>query len=234
MNNRLVRYLWGLRIGIFSNYPSSRLYSRSFAKEIIRKYRYLLFGRLPLLGRKDSPGETTKAFNRRLKENFFFKYCQGKGIDIGYCGDPITKTSYVWDFEHGNAETMNKVQDSYFDYVYSGHVLEHLPAPSIAIKNWWRILKEGGYLILYLPHRDLYEKKECLPSRFNDDHLHFFMPDSDIAPDTIGLRDLIEKELTNSKIIYIKTCDSGYHNPGDDLPSVGEFSIEAVIQKIRP
>jgi len=233
MIDKLERYFWQLRIGLLSGYPSSRLYSRSYAKEIIRKYRYLIFGRLPVLGRKDSPGETTKAFSRRLEEGFFDKYCQGKGIDIGYCGDPITSDAYNWDFEHGDAQTMSGVNDDFFDFIYSGHVLEHLSDPSLAIKNWWRILKKDGYLILYLPHRDLYEKKDALPSRFNEDHFHFFLPESDVPPDTIGLRSLLENNLSNYRIVYINTCDSGYHNPGDELPSVGEFSIEAVIQKIN-
>ncbi len=51
--------------------------------------------------------------------------------------------------------------------------------PKVALKNWWRVLKPGGYLIIYLPHRDLYEKKKNLPSRFNTNHTHFFLIDEE-------------------------------------------------------
>jgi len=58
------------------------------------------------------------------------------------------------------------VADETYDFVYSSHTIEHLPDPSEDIKNWFRVLKPDGYLIIYFPHRDLYEKKQ-LPLRFN-------------------------------------------------------------------
>ena len=67
--------------------------------------------------------------------------------------------------------------------------------------------------------------------RFNDDHEHFFLPDKDDLPETIGLVPLIERILKSAEIVYCKSCDEGYVNPGDDLPSKGEYSIEAVIKK---
>jgi ubiquinone/menaquinone biosynthesis C-methylase UbiE len=136
-----------------------------------------------------------------------------------------------WDFEHGDAQLLRGLEDESFDFVYSSHLLEHLPDVELAINNWWRVLKPGGYLLLYLPHRDLYEKKTTLPSRFNEDHVHFFLPDKDEAPDTIGVVPLLQRTLDNIEIVYSKVCDEGYHNPGDELPSQGEFSIEIVARK---
>jgi len=46
--------------------------------------------------------------------------------------------------------------DGQFDYVYSSHFLEHLDEPVEALHEWYRILKPGGHLILYLPHKDYY------------------------------------------------------------------------------
>ena len=191
----------------------------------------MLFGHLPMLGRKRSYGETYKARGRRLREGFFEKYCQGRGLDIGYAGDSIVKTVKGWDFEHGDAQYLNGLEDESFDFVYSSHLLEHLPNCELALTNWWRVLKPGGYLLLYLPHRDLYEKKRHLPSRFNDDHEHFFLPEDDDLPDTIGLLPLTERVLGNTEIIYCRTCNDGYINPGDDQPSQGEYSIELVVKK---
>ena len=105
-------------------------------------------------------GETSKAHDRRIREGFFELFCNGIGLDIGFWGDLVTKNSTGFDFEHGDAQKLEHIEDESFDFVYSSHTIEHLPDPSEGIKNWFRVLKSGGYLIIYLPHRDLYEKKE--------------------------------------------------------------------------
>jgi len=92
-------------------------------------------------------------------------------------------------------------------------------------------LKKNGYLILYLPHRDLYEKKQTLPSRFNEDHKHFFLLENDEEPDTIGVLSLLARTLDNYEIIYAKECSEGHTIFDSVLHSNGEYSIEVVIKK---
>lgn len=218
-----------IRYNLLAPMPDARL-SKPI-KDRIRKFRYNIFGHLPLLGRKRRYGETHKAHGRREREGYFDKYCKGRGLDIGYGGDPVVPGIRGWDFEHGDAQYLRGLDDASFDFVYSSHLLEHLPDVELALNNWWRVLKPGGYLLLLLPHRDLYEKKSTLPSRFNEDHAHFFLPDRDEAPDTIGIRPLLNRLFPTAEIIYINVCDEGYVNPGDELPSEGEFSIEVVLRK---
>ncbi len=219
-----------IRYNLFAAMPKSRESDQKI-KDYIRKVRYNLFGRIPVLGRRSSQGETTKSHERRAREGFFERYCQGSGIDIGYAGDSVVPDVKGWDFEHGDAQYMNGIDDESFDFVYSSHLLEHLPDMEAALTNWDRILKPGGYLILYLPHRDLYEKKKTLPSLFNTDHVRFFMPKEDEAPDTVGVEALVKRKFPEHELIYCRTCDEGYVNPGDELPSEGEFSIEVVLKK---
>lgn len=218
-----------IRFSIFAPIPEAR--ENKAIKDRTRKVRYVLFGHFPVLGRKRSYGETEKSRARRKKQGYFDKYCQGKGLDIGYGGDPVVDNVTGWDFEHGDAQYLRSLEDEQFDFVYSSHLLEHLPDVRLSLTNWWRVLKPDGYLLLYLPHRDLYEKKKQLPSQFNTDHMHFFMPEQDELPDTLGVKPLIESVLENSGIIYCKVCDAGYKNPGDGLHSEGEFSIEVVVKK---
>jgi SAM-dependent methyltransferase len=104
--------------------------------------------------------------------------------------------------------------------------------PIVAIRNWWRVLKPGGYMILYIPHRDLYEKRMTLPSRWNPDHKHFFLLDKDEAPDTKNVLDLIRHALTGYEIIYAKECSEGHTITAPDVHSDGEYSIEVVVRKI--
>jgi SAM-dependent methyltransferase len=103
--------------------------------------------------------------------------------------------------------------------------------PAIALENWWRVLKKKGYLILYVPHRDLYEKKKTLPSHWNQDHKHFFLLDTDDPPNTIGIMPLIQRSLVNFEIIYAKECQEGHTISNPEIHSDGEYSIETVIQK---
>ena len=192
---------------------------------LILKYR--------TIGRGYGPAETSKARERRLRENFFDLYCNGKGLDVGFGGDPVTKNADGYDFEHGDAQYLKSVKNNSYDYVYSSHTIEHLPDPSVAIRNWYRVIKPGGYLIIYLPHRELYEKKKTLPSRFNPNHLHFFLPEDDEKPDTIGIIPLIKRSIRNFELVYIKECNEGHTITDPLLHSDGEYSIEVVIRKLN-
>lgn len=201
-----------------------KIFQRGKKNLLAFKYKYI--------SRPFVPGETTKAYSRRVKEGFFEKYCQGKGLDIGFGSDLITKDAQGYDFEHGNAQYIRGVKDKYYDFVYSSHTIEHLPDPYEGVKNWFRVVKPGGYLIIYLPHRELYEKRKTLPSRFNPDHKNFFLIDKDEEPDTIGIVPLIEKTLKNYEIIYTKECSEGHTITNPEIHSDGEFSIEVVVRKL--
>lgn len=185
---------------------------------------------------KDNPnfhGETYKSHNRREREDFFVKYCKGKGLDICNGGDLITPDVCGWEIENGDAQYLDGVQDNYFDYVYSSHGLEHMDNVRIALKNWFRVLKKDGFLIVAIPHRDLYERKSHLPSRWNTDHRHMFLIGKEDLPDTLDIVEEIKQALMGEPydIKYIKACDYN-HSITDPLKhSDGEYQIEFVIQK---
>lgn len=65
-------------------------------------------------------------------------------------------------------------EDGAFDAVVSSHFLEHLENPQAALAEWWRMVKVGGHLALYLPHRDLYPHAGTPGA--NIDHKHDFWP----------------------------------------------------------
>lgn len=191
-----------------------------------KRKRYLIFGRPRL------PGETSKARPRRNREDFFDRYCRGRGLDIGFGGDLLLDNCTGWDFEHGDAQYLEGLDNERFDFVYSSHTLEHMVDIEAALQNWWRVLKKGGYLILYVPHRDLYEKKKTLPSRWNKSHNHFFLLDKDEEPDTRGIVPLINRILPDSEIIYAEECREGHTITDPEIHSDGEYSIEVVIKKL--
>lgn len=180
---------------------------------------------------KETKLETFKARKRRIREGFFLKYCNGKGLDIGYGGDLLAPNCDGWDLEQGNAQYLNGVKPGSYDFVYSSHLLEEIPYPVAALKQWFAAVKPGGYLILFVPHRDLYEKRKRLPSRWNPGHKRFFLLDEADLPDTMCLLCLIGESLKKYEIIYAEVCDEGHTITDPEIHSDGEYSIEVVIRK---
>lgn len=180
-------------------------------------------------------GETTKAYERRLAEGWFDRYApsQWPGIDIGCQRDAINHTFRRWDLIRGDGDAthMEGVPDNTFQTVYASHILEHLDDPINAIKNWYRILRPTGYLIIVVPHRDLYERKKELPSRWNGEHKTYWLPDTDEAPCTLSVRRVINEALVY-RDIYITVRSDGWIPMSQEVHACGEYSIEAIVQKL--
>jgi len=117
------------------------------------------------------------------------KYCEGMGLDLGYGGDPIIPSAITLDLDWegkgsslsphapqnlvGDARNLYWFKDDVFDYVYSSHLLEDFVyAEQIKVlEEWLRVIKVGGYLVLYLPDEQTYRRhceKLCKPK--NADH----------------------------------------------------------------
>ena len=61
-----------------------------------------------------------------------------------------------------------------YDSVFSSHLLEHIEDHKAALREWWRLVKPGGYLVLYLPHKSFYPNIGT--DGANPDHKHDFLP----------------------------------------------------------
>ena len=186
--------------------------------------------------------ETSKSQPRRLKEGFFEKYVVEPIIDIGvgridtYDGaDPLTPDCDTWDKDNGNAVLMTKVKDSDYNTVYNSHLLEHLNDPITAIKNWFRILKKDGHLIICVPDRDSYERKTTLPSKWNGDHKFFITADRSEPPCTFSLKSIIDTALRKQKykVVKITTINTCTNLDKPNEHGDGEYQIEAIIKKLK-
>ena len=191
----------------------------------LRAIRYLRFERPAYRG------ETSKARKRREANGFFAEFCRGRGLDIGYGGDLLCSNCEGYDFEHGDAHYLPGIAENAYDFVNASHLLEHIIEPEFAIRRWFRVVKPGGYLIIFVPHRDLYEKRTRLPSRWNPDHKRFFLLDQYDPPDTVGLIPLIGRSLDRHSIVHAQVCDAGHTIRDPDIHSDGEYSIEVVVRK---
>jgi ADP-heptose:LPS heptosyltransferase/predicted SAM-dependent methyltransferase len=129
----------------------------------------------------DFAGEAAKIRYRAMP------YANGCGLDVA-CGPwkvfanaiGIDGNAYVTADNRGpslamDCRTLPFFATGVFDYVFSSHFLEHVEHPQAVLREWWRVVKEDGYLILYLPHRDLYPRRGQPGA--NPDHKHDFAPE---------------------------------------------------------
>lgn len=180
--------------------------------------------------------EARKTYAVKIQNGFIDKYLSGGAIlDIGYKGYetgvlPIVPQAIGVDFDYPgfDGETLPFAGGSQ-DTVFSSHCLEHVNDAGAAIREWFRVLKIGGFLVICVPHQYLYERRLTLPSQWNPDHRRFYTPatlmadvEAALEPNSYRVRHLIDNDLG-----YDYTIPPHQH-PG------GSYEIELVVEKIAP
>lgn len=98
-------------------------------------------------------------------------YLRGRGLDVG-AGDfkVLPHAISVDNMNHAQfgfsvrpdvfaeADDLSMFASQSMDFVYSSHTLEHITDYPKALAEWFRVVKQGGYLILYLPDEDEYPR----------------------------------------------------------------------------
>jgi len=156
-------------------------------------------------------GNETRKTNKARGLEFIEKYFQGKVIDIGGGSDPVIPDAKVFDLKDGDAQYISKYEKrEYYDCVHSSHCLEHMVDVPSALSQWWTLVKVGGYMIITVPHEDLYEQR-IWPSIFNDDHKATFRLNQKDSWSQVSY-DLAEisASLNNVKILDAQIQDNGY------------------------
>lgn len=147
-------------------------------------------------------------------------YTRGMGLDLG-CGphkafphfigvDNCADTAMFGipmkpDFQVQTCEALPMWASQSMNYVFSSHLLEHIQDFESALKEWWRVIKVGGHLCLYLPHKSFYPN--IGQPGANPDHKHDFLPKDiiqamkRIASESNGW-DLLENQERNGGTEY--------------------------------
>lgn len=121
------------------------------------------------------PEFQTKGFAAKYAFPFAEEVCTGTGLDIG-----CNRTE--WSFPGSipidpcidkNYDALNLPDIGQVDYIFSSHMLEHVPNWVEVLEYWSTKIKSGGTLFLYLPH---WEQKYWRPWH-NRRHIHIFKPE---------------------------------------------------------
>jgi ADP-heptose:LPS heptosyltransferase len=114
-------------------------------------------------------------------------YAHFIGIDSGHHFGGKTAADIV-----GQADDLSMFADESMDFVFSSHTLEHMADVEKTLREWWRVVKPGGHLVLYLPHKDFYPN--IGQPGANPDHKHDFVP-TDISTVMSRIRGLGSWEI---------------------------------------
>ena len=181
--------------------------------------------------------EARKVYWQRLASGFVERYLGGAHIlDIGYRGGraqavPIVPQAIGVDLDYpGYDGTTLPFPDLSQDALFVSHCLEHIQDYRASLADWYRVLKIGGYLLIFVPHKYLYERRAAPPSARNPDHKRFYTPASLLAEieESLPINGFRVRHLADNDQAY------EYEHPIERHPR-GCYEIELVLQKIaRP
>jgi len=114
-------------------------------------------------------------------------FCEGNGIEIGHGGDkvkpsvisvdlPIMYTNVGNDPTNltGDGRNLYWFKDRVLDFCISSHLLEDFEDTEAILKEWCRVIKSDGKLILVLPDQQRYEAYcKSIGAGTNEHHKHF-------------------------------------------------------------
>ena len=102
-----------------------------------------------------------------------------------------------------DATDLNKIPDGKYDFLISSHCLEHVANPIKALKEWNRVLKDGGLMVLVLPNPeftfDHKRKKTDFQHVLEDFKNHTTEDDQTHVQDVIDNCDLTRVYVLNGK-----------------------------------
>lgn len=142
---------------------------------------------------------------------FYDRFMKGTVLDIGAGDDLCVPHAVRFDKTEGDANDITAYhRPETFDCVHSSHCLEHMYDPVKCLKDWWSLVKPGGFLITIIPDEDLYEQGHW-PSLFNSDHKSTFRLNGTTSwsPVSHSTEDLI-KALPGALRVSVVRCDANY------------------------
>lgn len=121
-------------------------------------------------------------------------YCSGSGLDIGSSGDPVVPTAISVELcdeaaeiygttrqdaiiqLRGDGRDLVWFRDGVLDFVYSSHLLEDFANWRDVLREWMRVVKPGGHLVLLVPEVSRWDAALRRGQPPNPNHAQEFQP----------------------------------------------------------
>jgi SAM-dependent methyltransferase len=178
--------------------------------------------------------ESRKSYAAKIENGFFAKYMSGPNVmEVGYRGYedgnlPIVPQAIGVDVGYPGYEGATfPFADGSFDAIYSSHCFEHIGDWLGVLRDWYRLLRVGGFLVIVVPHQLLFERKRKLPSPINPDHKRFYTPRSLLGEIETAF------EENSYRVRHLVENDAGFDY--SILPYQGTdgcYEIELVVEKL--
>ncbi len=142
-------------------------------------------------------------------------YCDGCGVDVASQGDPVVPWAINFDLPEKDFDYYNNhhqphgpiqlrgfadklpFENDSLDFLYSSHLLEDYSDWTPILKEWVRVIKPGGYLVILIPDRELWVAACAAGQPPNDFHRHEGKPgELSTYAEALHLK-VIKDELTN-------------------------------------
>jgi hypothetical protein len=179
-----------------------------------------------------------RGFDRRFATRWFV----GDGIDIGFGDDriakfvalfPLIRSVRSWD----ESDALTEIANESYDFVHSDRALRSALNPYTALKNWIRICKRGGHLVITLDDEDLRQDTRLYAACSANVNWTFTIAKARSAsPKSVNVVNLLTKFISEIELIKIELLDAEYVYPQylhHALNGISESAIELVLRR-RP
>ncbi len=109
--------------------------------------------------------DTSNGLESRKCRDRVISYLRGRGLDVGCGNEKVVATAIGVDkggagmgvfADLSRPNALAVFADSSMDYVFSSHCLEDFYDTEGILAEWWRVIKPGGYLVIYCPDKGYY------------------------------------------------------------------------------
>jgi len=126
--------------------------------------------------------------------------------------------NYQWGNKKGyqfinDGADLSSISDATYDVILSCHSIEHFANPIKALKEWCRVLKSDGYLLLIIPHKDgTFDHNRPitkLPHLIQDYEMNIDENDNTHFEEVINLHDIdLDKGVLSKEDLIVRTRDN--------------------------
>lgn len=147
-----------------------------------------------------------------------------------------------------DATDLQPIDDSVYECILACHCLEHIANPIRALKEWKRVLKQDGLMLVILPHKDCTFdwRRPVTPLNHMIEDYASAVDEGDLThlPEVLDLHDLSKDLLAGTKDQFERRCRANYinramhHHVFDTMTAIATLNYVGLkilhVENLRP